>query len=142
MSDNLTQGVNKVQDFFNNGIAKMESAFQSSNYLDTIVSNGYQGVPYAAFGMVVIFLGVLTYATIADKDYGVGAAVESVGDSISSIKMPTMFSPSSDDKERTEIQQEQQDISEQEKKLESELKGGRRATKKRRKHTRLSKRKR
>jgi len=142
MSNNLTQGINKVQDFFNNGITKMENAFQSSNYLDIIVSNGYQGVPYAAFGMVVIFLGVLTYATVADKDYGVGAAVERAGDSISSIQMPTMFSPSSDDKERTAIQEEQQYILEREKNLESQIKGGRRATKKRRKHTRLSKNKR
>jgi len=118
MSSSFNQGFNKVQDFFNNGMTKLQNAFNSANYLDSAVHVGYQGIPIASFGMVAIFLGVMTYATIADKEYGVGAAVERVGDSISSIKLPSVFSPSSDANDRQEIQREEQESAARIKELE------------------------
>lgn len=134
MSDNFNQGLHKIEDFFNNGLAKLGGAFQSSNYLDSSVYLGYQGVPYAAFGMVVVFLGVMTYATIADKENGVGAAIESVGDSIAS-SVPAVFSPQD---ERSAVNKEREETLMEEKALEKEMnegsvKGGRkRVSKKRR----------
>jgi|LauGreDrversion4_1035100.scaffolds.fasta_scaffold654271_1 hypothetical protein len=122
MASSFNQGFVKVQDFFNNGITKLQNAFDSANYLESAVHLGYQGVPIAAFGMVVIFLGVMTYATVADKEYGVGAAIESVGDSISSIQLPTVFSPSPDANDRSEIQREEQESAARIKALEEEEK--------------------
>ena len=136
MSDNISQGFKKVEEFFNNGMTKLQNGMQSSNYLDTFVLNGYQGIPIAAFGMVAIFLGVMTYATLADTEHGLGAAAESVGESVSSIQLPSMFSPSS---ESAEIQKEENDSEEKKRELEEEIKkeeelkgGKKRVSKKRR----------
>jgi len=120
MSDNFNQGLNKIEDFFNNGLTKFGNAFQSSNYLDSSVYLGYQGVPYAAFGMVIVFLGVMTYATIADKENGLGAAIESAGDAIAS-SVPAVFSSES---ERSAVDKEREETLNEEKALEKEMKEG------------------
>jgi len=142
MSDNFNQGLHKIEDFFNNGLAKLGNAFQSSNYLDSSVYLGYQGVPYAAFGMVVVFLGVMTYATIADKENGLGAAIENAGDAIVS-SVPAIFSPQD---ERGAVHKEYEETLAQEKELEKEMnqgsvKGGsKRSRKMKRNKVRTSKR--
>jgi hypothetical protein len=122
MGDNISLGFNKVQDFFSNGMMKIQNSMAGGNYLDAAVSYEYYGVPAASFGMVIVFLGVLTYATVADKDYGVGAAAESLGDAVSSIQMPSLMAPTSSADERAEIQKEEEESAARIKELEEEEK--------------------
>ena len=75
MSDNISQGYNKVQGALTSGMQVIESGMQSSNYLDKAATYGYQGIPYIAFGMVAVFLGVVGYATIADSDFTIASVL-------------------------------------------------------------------
>jgi hypothetical protein len=75
MSDNISQGYNKVQGALSSGMQVIESGMQSSNYLDKAATYGYQGIPYIAFGMVAVFLGVVGYATVADSDFTIASVL-------------------------------------------------------------------
>jgi septum formation inhibitor MinC len=50
----------------NNSIQGTVDYITNNNYLEYAVSSGFGDVPLAAYGMVIIVLSTLTYATVAD----------------------------------------------------------------------------
>jgi uncharacterized membrane protein YukC len=51
----------------NNSIQGTVDYITNNNYLEYAVSSGFGDVPIAAYGMVIIVLSTLTYATVADS---------------------------------------------------------------------------
>ena len=61
-------GVSSWLTDLNNSIQGAVDYITNNNYLEYAVSSGFGDVPIAAYGMVIIVLSTLTYATVADPN--------------------------------------------------------------------------
>ena len=52
----------------NNGIQDAVNSLTNNNYLNYAVTSGFGDIPIAAYGMTIIVLSTLAYATVADSN--------------------------------------------------------------------------
>jgi hypothetical protein len=112
MSENISQAFIKIKNYFSSGPSV-------SNYLDTIISTSYNRVPYAAIGIIAVFLGAMTYVTVSDS---VSNIIETAETTVSSISVPEIFTSTASTDESKQLAEEDKEASEREKQLESEIK--------------------
>lgn len=119
-------GVSSWLTDLNNSIQGTVDYITNNNYLEYAVSSGFGDVPIAAYGMVIIVLSTLTYATVADPNnitsfsnltYNMVKSIPGVTSTDSDV-LQKQFA-----KEKEELKEEEKQVQEEEaeyKKLQEE----------------------